>query len=49
VDRGGRSLRRDYATHALHKLSVNAGPPRKIGPHALRHYPATSISSRPAT
>jgi site-specific recombinase XerD len=43
VDRSGRSLRRDYATHTLHKLSVRAGLPRKVGPHALRHYAATSI------
>ena len=42
VDRSGHSLRRDHATHTLHKLSVKAGLPRKIGPHALRHYAATS-------
>jgi len=39
----GRPLSRDYGTHLLHHLSVCAGPPRKIGPHALRHYAATSI------
>ncbi len=43
VDRTGRSLRRDYATHTLHKLSVKTGLPRKVGPHALCHYAATSI------
>src|SRR5258708_7215538 len=43
VDRAGRSLTRDHGTHALHKLSVKAGLPHKIGPHALRHYAATSI------
>jgi len=39
----GRSLTRSHATHILHRLSVKAGLPRKIGPHALRHYAATSI------
>ncbi len=43
LDRTGRSLRRDHATHTLHKLSTKAGLPRKVGPHALRHYAATSI------
>jgi site-specific recombinase XerD len=43
VDRRGRSLRRNHATHTLHKLSVKASLPRRIGPHALRHYAATSI------
>src|SRR5713101_2727870 len=43
VDRSGRSMRRDHATHTLHKLSMKVGLPRKIGPHALRHYAATSI------
>jgi len=43
VDRHGRPLSRDYGTHLLHRLSVRAALPRKIGPHALRHYAATSI------
>jgi len=43
VSRGGRALSKDYATHLLHRLSVRAGLPRKLGPHALRHYAATSI------
>lgn len=43
VDRLGRSLRSNHATHILHQLSVKAGLARKIGPHALRHYAATSI------
>jgi site-specific recombinase XerD len=40
---GGRPLVRDYGTHLLHRLSVRGGLPRKLGPHALRHYAATSI------
>jgi integrase/recombinase XerC len=43
VDRAGRGLVRHHATHILHRLSVKAGLPRKVGPHALRHYAATSI------
>jgi site-specific recombinase XerD len=43
LDRKGRSLTRSHAVHILHRLSVKAGLPRKIGPHALRHYAATSI------
>ncbi len=43
VDRLGRSLKRDHATRILHRLSAKAGLTRKIGPHALRHYAATSI------
>jgi len=43
VDRGGRTLSRGHATHILHRLSVRAGLPRKVGPHALRHYAATAI------
>ncbi len=39
----GRPLGRVSATRILHKLSVKAGLARKIGPHALRHYAATSI------
>lgn len=42
-DRQGRSLSRTYGAHILHRLSVRAGLPRKIGPHQLRHYAATSI------
>ena len=43
VDRTGRSLTRSHGLHILHRLSVSAGLPRKVGPHALRHYAATSI------
>ncbi len=43
VDRRGRSLTRSHGLHILHRLSVRAGLSRKIGPHALRHYAATSI------
>lgn len=43
VDRRGRSLTRSHGVHILHRLSVRAGLARKIGPHALRHYAATSI------
>ncbi len=43
VDRMGRSLTRNHATHILHRLSIRAGLRRKVGPHALRHYAATSI------
>lgn len=43
VDRDGRPLSCSHACHILHRLSVRAGLPRKVGPHALRHYAATSI------
>lgn len=43
TDKQGRPLSRSTACHLLHRLSVRAGLPRKIGPHALRHYAATSI------
>ena len=43
VDRTGRSLTRNHAGHILHRLSQKAGLTRKIRPHALRHYAATSI------
>jgi site-specific recombinase XerD len=43
IDRNGRSLTRSHAAHILHRLSRRAGLARKVGPHALRHYPATSI------
>lgn len=33
----------NHARHILHRLSIKAGLARKIGPHALRHYAATSI------
>ena len=43
VDRTGRSLTRSHGLHILHRLSVRAGLPRKVGPHALRHCAAISI------
>jgi site-specific recombinase XerD len=43
VDRSARSLTRHAATHILHRLSARAGLSHKVGPHALRHYAATSI------
>lgn len=43
VDRLGRGLTQWYATHALHRLSRRARLPHLIGPHALRHFAATSI------
>jgi site-specific recombinase XerD len=43
VDRSGRPLSRDYGTHLLHKLSRRASIVHKVGPHALRHYAATSL------
>ncbi len=42
-DRRGRPLTTSHATHILHRLSVKARLPRKIGPHALRHYCATTL------
>jgi len=39
----GRPLSRYWGTQMLHRLSLRAGLSRKIGPHALRHYAATSI------
>ena len=42
-DQQGRALSRSHGTHILHRLSVRAGLNRKVGPHALRHYAATSI------
>ena len=36
-------MTRHAATRILHRLSEKAGLPRKIGPHALRHYADTSI------
>ncbi len=43
LDRKGRSLTRSHAVHILHRLSMKVGLLRKVGPHALRHYAATSI------
>ncbi len=43
VSQEGRPLGRIHATRILHRLSVKAGLARKVGPHALRHYAATSI------
>jgi integrase/recombinase XerD len=43
TDRGGRSLTRHTALKVVHRLSARAELPRKVGPHALRHYAATSI------
>lgn len=43
VERRRRSLTRSHGVHILHRLSVRAGLPWKVGPHALRHYAATSI------
>jgi integrase/recombinase XerD len=43
VDRQGRPLTRYSALKAVHRLSERAGLPRRLGPHALRHYAATSI------
>jgi site-specific recombinase XerD len=44
---GGRSLTASHGSHILHRLSVRAGLSRKVGPHALRHYAATSILRQP--
>lgn len=41
--RDGRPLSRTHDTHILPHLSRRARLPRKIGPHALRHYAATAI------
>jgi site-specific recombinase XerD len=43
TDKQGRPLSRSTACHLLHRLSVRAGLPQKVGPHALRHYAATNI------
>ncbi len=43
VSRLGRSLTRHHAAHILYRLAKRAALTRKIGPHALRHYAATSI------
>jgi integrase/recombinase XerD len=39
----GRPLSRTHAIMILHRLSVKAGLPRKLSPHKLRNYAATSI------
>lgn len=39
----GRPFRRRYAAEILYRLSARAGLPRKINPHALRHFAATHI------
>ncbi len=43
TDKRGRSLTRSHGVHILHRLSERAGLLHKVGPHALRHYAATSI------
>lgn len=45
-DRAGQPLSRHAGLQVLHRLSRRAGLPRPIGPHALRHYAATSILRR---
>ncbi len=45
-DRRGQPLSRYAGLRVLHRLSVRAGLARKVGPHALRHYAATSILRR---
>ena len=42
-DKQGRPLSRHHGTVILHRLSTKAGIDRKIGPHALRHYAATTL------
>jgi site-specific recombinase XerD len=42
----GAMLGPSTITHVLHRLSRRAGLERKIGPHALRHYAATSLLRR---
>jgi site-specific recombinase XerD len=41
--RKGRPLTRYHGLHILHRLSLRAHLPQKIGPHALRHFAATSV------
>jgi len=41
--RDGQPLTRQVAGRILYRLSAKAGLGKKIGPHALRHYAATSI------
>jgi site-specific recombinase XerD len=44
VDRGGRPLKPRHLIQVLHRLSAKAGLPahRRLHPHALRHFAATS-------
>jgi site-specific recombinase XerD len=44
ADQRGRPLRRRYLVEVLHRLSARAGLPdsRRLHPHALRHFAATS-------
>jgi integrase/recombinase XerC len=44
--REGTMLGPSTVTHILHRLSWRAGLPQRIGPHALRHYAATSLLRR---
>jgi len=44
--RDGTMLGPSTITHLLHRLSRRAGLATKIGPHALRHYAATSLLRR---
>lgn len=46
VTRTGHPLTRYGACQILHRLSRRAGLARKVGPHALRHYAATSLLRR---
>ncbi len=46
VTRAGQSLGVYGIARILHRLSDRAGLPRRIGPHALRHYAATAILRR---
>ena len=46
VSRAGHPITRYHVCHMLHRLSVRAGLPRKVGPHALRHYAATALLRR---
>jgi site-specific recombinase XerD len=45
-NRLGEPLSRYAGLRILHRLSARAGLARKVGPHALRHYAATSILRR---
>jgi site-specific recombinase XerD len=42
-DRGGAMLGPSAVVRILHRLSRRAGLARPVGPHALRHYAATSL------
>jgi site-specific recombinase XerD len=44
--REGAMLGPSTTTHILHRLSRRAGFAKRIGPHALRHYAATSLLRR---